>query len=136
MAKAGELTQKQEGFIRSFIETGNASEAYRQNYNCGKMKAETIHVKASELLSNGKVAVRVEELKADHADRHEIKVDDLIAELDEARRHALNSAAGASAAVAATMGKAKILGLITDKNEHTGKDGAPLLQPVINVTTA
>lgn len=58
------LTPKQEAFCQAFIETGNASEAYRRAYNAEKMKAETINVKACELLKNGKVAVRVEQLQA------------------------------------------------------------------------
>jgi phage terminase small subunit len=33
---------------------------------------------------------------------------------------------GASAAVAAVMGKAKLHGLLIEKNEHTGKGGAPI----------
>jgi len=36
------LTLKQEGFCRSYIETGNASEAYRLNYNAEKMKPATV----------------------------------------------------------------------------------------------
>ena len=51
------MTPKQERFCQAYIETGNASEAYRQAYNAEKMKAQTIHVKASELFASGKVAV-------------------------------------------------------------------------------
>jgi phage terminase small subunit len=57
------LTQKQENFCLAYIKTGNASEAYRQAYNAEKMKPETIHVKACELLQDGNVSVRVKELK-------------------------------------------------------------------------
>jgi len=32
------LTIKQEKFCNLYIELGNASEAYRQSYNCEKMK--------------------------------------------------------------------------------------------------
>lgn len=63
------LTLKQEGFARDYVLTGNASQAYRSNYNAGKMKPETINVKAIELLKNGKVAVRVNELQKDIAQR-------------------------------------------------------------------
>lgn len=57
------LTQKQENFCLEYIKCGNASEAYRRAYNSENMKAETIHVKACELLQDGNVAVRVQELK-------------------------------------------------------------------------
>lgn len=49
-----ELTPKQEAFAQRFVETGNASEAYRQAYNAEAMKAETVHRKAKELMDNGK----------------------------------------------------------------------------------
>jgi phage terminase small subunit len=56
------LTPKQEKFCREFIKCGNASEAYRKAYNCDNMKPETINVKACELLKNGNITVRVQEL--------------------------------------------------------------------------
>lgn len=56
------LTPKQENFCREFIKCGNASEAYRKAYNCDNMKPETINVKACELLKNGNIMVRVQEL--------------------------------------------------------------------------
>ena len=56
------LTPKQENFCREFIKCGNASEAYRKAYNCQNMKPETINVKACELLKNGNITVRVQEL--------------------------------------------------------------------------
>lgn len=119
------LTPKQEAFAQAYIETGNASEAYRRAYNASRMKDEVIHVKASELLKHGKVAVRVAELQAAIQKRHEVTVDSLVAELEEARSLALKIEAPAPA-VAATMGKGKLLGLIVDKAEHSGKDGGPI----------
>lgn len=107
------LTPKQEKFCLLYIELGDASEAYRQSYHCSKMKPETINVKASELLKNGKIAVRVQELHDSHRQRHNIVVDDLLDELEEARQAALKAMPSpqCSAAVGATMGKAKLLGL-------------------------
>ena len=40
--KAHKLTPKQEAFARAYIETSNASEAYRQSYSASRMKDETI----------------------------------------------------------------------------------------------
>ncbi|WP_312450076.1 terminase small subunit [Stutzerimonas nitrititolerans] len=106
------LTPKQEAFCSAYLETGNASEAYRRAYNAENMKAATIAVKASELLANGKVAVRLAEMREATAKRNQITVDDLLRELEEARTKALNCEnPQSSAAVSATLGKAKLLGL-------------------------
>lgn len=121
------LTQKQEAFALAYVETGNASEAYRRAYDAGKMKPETVTKRASELLANGEVTGRVQQLQAATVERHEITVDDLIRELEEARTAASNQEKPQAAAmVAATLGKAKLLGMLTDKTELTGKDGGPV----------
>ena len=108
------LTPKQEKFCQVYIETGNASEAYRQAYNTAKMKPETVNRTAKQLLDNRKIAARLDELREEHAKRHEITVDTLVAELEEARKLAFETEK-AAAAVQATMGKAKLLGLVVDK---------------------
>ncbi len=59
----GKLTIKQEKFCNKYLECGNASEAYRYAYDCSNMSDNTIYVKASELLSDGKISVRLEYLK-------------------------------------------------------------------------
>lgn len=107
------LTPKQENFCLAYLETGNASEAYRKSYNASKMKDAVINVKASELLANGKIRVRIAELRKPAVDRHNVTIDSLLFELEETRSVALKaSTPQASAAVAATMGKAKLLGLL------------------------
>jgi phage terminase small subunit len=58
------LTIKQENFAQAYVKLGDASKAYREAYSCGKTKDTVIHVKACEILKNGKVAVRVAELQA------------------------------------------------------------------------
>lgn len=57
------LTAKQENFCLAYLETGNASEAYRRAYSAEKMKPETIHKRASELLADGEVSGRIAELQ-------------------------------------------------------------------------
>jgi phage terminase small subunit len=115
-----QLTVKQENFCMKYIETGNASEAYRKAYDTKNMKPETIHKRASELLGNGEVTGRIEGLKKEHRNRHDVTIDSITLELEEARQLAI-STEHASAAVSATMGKAKIHGLLVDKNEITEK---------------
>lgn len=106
------LTVKQEKFCQAYVETGNASEAYRSAYSADKMKHETINKRASELLNNGEVTGRVSELQREHRIKHNITVSDLLRELEEARQVALTAETPqSSAAVAATMGKARITGL-------------------------
>lgn len=118
------LTPKQEAFALAYVETGNASEAYRRAYSAEKMKPASVAVNASKLLADAKVALRVQGLQAKAVERHEITVDDLIRELEEARTAASNQEKPQAAAmVAATLGKAKLLGLLTDKTELTGANG-------------
>ncbi|CNF25929.1 Terminase small subunit [Yersinia nurmii] len=106
------LTQKQETFCQAYIETGNASEAYRTAYAADKMKPESVNRKAKELLDNGKIAARIAELQGEIKQRHNVTIDSLIKELEEARQSALTAETPqSSAAVAATMGKAKLTGL-------------------------
>ena len=119
------LTQKQENFCLKYVETGNASEAYRFAYNAENMKPESVQVSACRLLDKANVKLRVRELKAEHAERHRITVDDLIAELEEARIAALAAeTVQSSAAVGATMGKAKLLGLDKQIIDHQSSDGS------------
>ncbi|HHW7473867.1 TPA: terminase small subunit [Mannheimia haemolytica] len=126
-----ELTPKQEAFCLAYIETGNASEAYRQAYETEDMKSETVHRKAKELMDNGKITARIEELKAEHAERHKLTVDDLLKELEEARILAREKE-NPNAMTQATMGKAKLLGLDKQVIDHTSSDDS--LKPQIQLT--
>lgn len=104
------LTPKQDAFCLKYVETGNASEAYRQTYHTDGMKPESVNRKAKELMDNGKITARISELQAEHAKRHNLTVDDLLDELEEARQMAKEKE-NAGAMTTATMGKAKLLGL-------------------------
>ena len=101
---------KHEKFCQFYVETGNASEAYRRAFPDNTMKDNSLHVEASRLLNSPMVSLRVSELRGEHKERHNMTVDDLIKELEEARQAGLEFES-ASAMVAATMGKAKLLGL-------------------------
>jgi phage terminase small subunit len=124
------LTIKQEAFAQKYVETGNASEAYRQAYDAGGMKPATINVKACELLANGKVAARVAELRGKVETVHGVTVASLIAELEEARQVAKVREQGA-AKVQATMGKAKLAGL-DKEGEKSGDDLSKAIQNLID----
>lgn len=104
------LTPKQEKFCQKYIELGNASEAYRQSYDCKNMTDETIYVKASELLNNGKITVRIFQLQSEHQERHKVTVDDLLSELEEIKERAIVEG-NLQVAFNVVMGKGKLLGL-------------------------
>lgn len=119
------MTPKQEKFCQLYIELGNASEAYRQAYDAGRMSATSVNRKAKELLDNGKIAARLRELGQAHLEAHGETVESIAKMLKEDREFAIECAKP-SAAVSASMGLAKLYGLLTDKHEHTGKDGAAI----------
>ncbi len=75
------LTPKQEQFCFKYLELGDASSAYRDAYSCEKMKPESIHRNAHELLKDTKISSRIEELRKDHREQHDITVARLTAEL-------------------------------------------------------
>ncbi|MDR6632358.1 hypothetical protein J2X72_001142 [Phyllobacterium sp. 1468] len=81
---------------------------------------------ASRLSANENIVARVTELQSQSAERAAVTVESLTDELEEARQLAMADEKGASAAVAAVMGKAKLHGLLIEKNEHTGKNGGPI----------
>lgn len=58
------LTSKQEAFAQAIADGLNQSDAYRKAYNADGMKPDVVNVKASQLMANGKVTVRVDELKS------------------------------------------------------------------------
>ena len=116
------VTEQQEKFCHVFVETGNASEAYRQAYKSDRKNANTIAVDASRLLDKPNVNRRIGQLREVHQKRHNVTVDSLIAELEEARIAALTAdTVQASAATGATMGKAKLLGLDKQLIELSGE---------------
>ena len=68
------LTIKQEAFCQAYIETGNASEAYRQSYSTKNMKDASVHRAAKELMDNPKVAPRIDEIRASIAEKAELSI--------------------------------------------------------------
>jgi phage terminase small subunit len=110
------LTPKQEKFAQKYVETGNASEAYRQSYNAENMKPEVIAVKACELLKSGNVSVKVEELQLAHRERHDVTVDSLTTKASEVFAGAMEAQQYGAARGALDL-QAKLHGLITNKQD-------------------
>jgi phage terminase small subunit len=115
-----DLTPKQEAFALAYVETGNASEAYRQAYDAENSSPETIKVEASRLLDNPNVALTIVSMQAAARERTLVTVETLTRELDEDRTLA-RSLDMPAAAVSAVMGKAKLHGLIVDKSDNKTK---------------
>ena len=116
------LTPKQETFAMAYVECGNASKAYKTAYDVDDNTTHnSISVEASKLRNNPKITLRILELQELAQERHSITVDSLTDELENARKTA-QEAGQASAMVAATMGKAKLHGLLTEKAEITSPD--------------
>lgn len=106
------VTEQEEKFSRVYVETGNASESYRQSYKSDKMSINAIGVEASRMLDRPRVALRISALRNVHAKRHNVTVDSLVAELEQIKQIALAAETPqTSAAVSAVMGKAKLTGL-------------------------
>lgn len=115
------LTEQQEKFCRVFVETGNASESYRQSYKSDRKTVNSVAVDASRLLDNPKVNLRITALRDTHQKRHAITVDTLLEKLNTVFTTALAAETPqSSAAVAAVMGQAKLLGLDKQLIEMSG----------------
>ena len=122
------MTPKQADFVRLYFELGNASEAYKQAYN-STGKPNTLHRKANELLKHPIIKSEIEAMQEEAKNRNNITIDNVIAELEEARQTAKQSG-NASAMVSATLGKAKVLGLVVDKQEVKQQSLTP---PIFNI---
>ena len=79
-----------------------------------------LDVSACQLLRRPKVKARIWELQTQIARRSAVTLDTLLDDLEAARERA-HELGQPSAAIAATMGKARLLGLLVDRKEH----GAP-----------
>jgi len=112
------MTPKQELFAQAYLETSNASEAYKRAYNT-QANANTINRKASQLLKHPEVSTHIIELQNEQRKKHHLTLDDILQELEQTRLLALKNKQ-CSAAISATMSKAKLLGL--DKKAGTNTD--------------
>lgn len=119
------MTPKQVAFCQAYLETGDASEAWRRSYDASKSNKNSVNRRGHEMLQHSKVIAYLAEERAHIMARHRITVDDLLSELEEARQLAMTAdTPQSSAAVTATMGKAKLLGLDKQIIDHTSSDGS------------
>lgn len=110
---------RHELFAQHVAKGKTADEAYQlAGYKPHRGNACTLRAKQN-------VADRLAELQEKVAARAVTSAADIIHQLAEDRDFARFLGAP-SAAVSATLGQAKVLGLLKERHEHTGKDGAAL----------
>ena len=123
------LTEKQEKFCLVYVETGNASEAYRQAYDAENMKATTINRKAKEVMDNGKIQARLQELRAPAVEKALLTLEGHLDVMQWLRDQAVQMG-NINAAITAEMGRAKAAGLhvtkVEQKTELSGPEGTPI----------
>ena len=109
------LTPRQQRFVEEYLIDLNATQAaIRAGYS-----ERTATEQASRLLTNVKVREVIDKAQAKRRERLEVTVDSISAEYDEDRRLAYQRGQ-AGAAVSATTAKAKLHGLMKDKQQVQG----------------
>jgi phage terminase small subunit len=105
---------RHERFAQELAKGKSQSEAYKlAGYDATGNAAE---VNAARLLRNAQVSARVGQLKQRAAEKVIVTVADIAQQLDEDRQF-VRELKQAAAAVSASMGKAKVLGLLEDKSK-------------------
>lgn len=110
---------RHERFAQYLLKGKSAAEAYvmagyRDNRHNAAALGREEHIKT-----------RLQELQSAVANRAETTAADIARQLDEDRELA-REVKVPSAAVSASMGKAKLFGLIKERHEHTGAGGGPI----------
>lgn len=108
------LTAKQEAFCLAVAEGKSLAQAYRENYNTENMTEKSVWELASREMAKVKVTSRVAELHKLAQERTLVTIQSITDELDENRQIAAGLEQPA-AMNTATMGKAKVHGLLVDK---------------------
>lgn len=118
------LTTKQELFVSAYCSNGfNATQAAIE----AGYSADSAREIGSENLTKPDIAEAVDRYKLSIKKRHGITIESLLRELEEAREAALSAETPqSSAAIAATMGKAKLTGLDKHIVEVSGPEGSAI----------
>lgn len=117
------LTPKQQTFVLHYtINGGNATEAYRQAYDCSKMQDNSITVEASKLLKNPNITLWLKQANINKQEvfEEELKysVVDCFEELAEVQKRAKKDGGNYSQEIKAIELKGKLAGHFVDKHEH------------------
>lgn len=110
------LTKKQEDFVFAYLETGNATEAYRRSYSTANMKPETINRQAKEMMDHPKISARIAQERKEARQAVKITLKDHLETLQSLRDKA-QEAGQFSAAVKAEEQRGKASGIYTAAEE-------------------
>jgi hypothetical protein len=125
------LTAKQEVFAQAVARGLTQADAYREAFNVSaETKPETIYKRASELMSRGEIAGRIEALRAPVAKKAQITLEKHLEDLMVLRNAAVKDKKWA-AAIQAEIARGKAAGIYVEKHEHGGPGGGPI--PVTSV---
>lgn len=120
------LTPKQEAFCLAYVETGNASEAYRRSYDVSRMKDASVNRLAKANIDNLKIASRIRELMAPAVEKAQITLDTHLADLKRLRDKA-EQEGKYGPAVAAEVSRGKAAGLYLDRVDMNVTQKSPLI---------
>jgi phage terminase small subunit len=125
------MTPKQEAFVLAYLESGNASEAYRRAYSAENMKDSSVRVQAAKMLASPNIALRVEQIRKPAVDAAQMTLEQHLRDLQELRDKAKEEGKY-SAAVTAEVARGKVAGFYVEKVEQVG----PLVVNVVRLTDA
>lgn len=126
------LTIKQENFCLAYIETNNASEAYRRSFNAENMKPVTITKRASEFINRRDIAGRIQELRKPAIDAAQFTLEEHLNALKKLRDDAA-MANQFSAAITAEVNRGKASGFYIDKTKFGGDQDDPLMSLIMRI---
>jgi phage terminase small subunit len=119
---------RHEAFVNAMAKGLTAEKAYvKAGYKANRHNA-------AALAREEHISTRLAELQSKVAERTLVTVQSLTDELEEARAMAV-AEKQSSAAVAATLGKAKLHGLLVDKKRFEGPNGGPVQVDLTGYTT-
>lgn len=113
------LTPQQEKFAQAVAAGRSFSDAYREAYATGKMKAKTVNEEACRLAKDPKIAARVAEIRKPVIEEVKYELKDALREAEEARILAL-AIEQPAAAVSASKLKSQLTGLLIERTEVGG----------------
>lgn len=125
------LSSKESEFCRQAIDCRQSNtSAYRIAYDKPDMESKSACSRASDLMQKPRIKKEIARLRRAIVKEFKMTIESLVEELEEARQLALNgdpesgTRPTASAAVSATMGKAKVCGLDKQVVDHVSSDNS------------
>lgn len=103
------LLPQQEKAAQLYVELGYMTEAFKQAGYGGKSNPKTMNEKASKFFAQSKIQARVDVIRAELQQRHNVTLDSLTIEYNEAKQRAIGLEQ-TTAEISAINGKAKIHG--------------------------